>query len=231
VLDLGPDTLLELRKHADFRTLDGIIISHLHIDHTLDLLALRYLLKYNPIQSRGRIPLWMPPGGRAMLDRIASALIHDEDEGHFFEATFAIADYDPNDCLKIRDFSISFKPTVHYIPCWASRVSTGDPGEDLVYTADTSPAANLASFAKGAAVLIAESTLPGDGKVPPEERGHQTAAEAAQLAADADVDVLVLTHMWEEYGFDAYLADAQIRFGGTVELAKPGLRVTWPLEA
>src|SRR5215510_14468186 len=119
VLDLGPGTLLELRRHTDFRTLDAVVISHLHVDHMLDLLALRYLLMYNPIKPEKRIPLWMPPGGRAMLNRIAIALELHQTQGHFFEAALDVVDYDPSDNLTIGDMTIGFAPTVHYIPCWA----------------------------------------------------------------------------------------------------------------
>jgi ribonuclease BN (tRNA processing enzyme) len=229
VLDLGPGTLLELRRHADFRRLDAVVISHLHVDHMLDLLALRYALMYNPIKPPGRIPLWMPPGGRAMLRRIATALELHQDEGDFFEASLEVRDYDPAESLTICDMTLRFAPTVHYIPCWASRISFGDASEDFVYTADMGPTSNLAPFVEGASVLVAESTLPSPAKLPPDERGHQTAREAAKLAAAADVDLLVLTHVWEEYGFDAYLVDAKSAFSGVIELAKPGLKVTWPL--
>jgi ribonuclease BN (tRNA processing enzyme) len=231
VLDLGPGTLLELRRHADYRQLDGIVISHLHVDHMLDLLSLRYLLKYNPIKPEKRIPLWMPPNGRELLERLAAALHPDPDEGPFFDTVFEVSDYEPAGELSIGDLTMRFAPTIHYIPCWAIRVSNGSSSEDLIYTADTGPTANLAAFAKGAAVLVAEATLPGSGKLPPDERGHQTAEEAAQLALEADVDVLVLAHTWEEYGFDSYLSDAKSVFAGIVELARPGLKVTWPLPA
>ena len=33
VIDLGPGTLLELRKHVDYRVISAIIISHYHLDH------------------------------------------------------------------------------------------------------------------------------------------------------------------------------------------------------
>jgi ribonuclease BN (tRNA processing enzyme) len=231
VLDLGPGTLLELRRHADYRELDGVVISHLHLDHMLDVLSLRFLLKYNPIKPTKRIPLWMPPGGRAMLERIAAALDPDPDEGPFFDTVFDVADFDPGETLALGNLAIRFAPTVHYIPCWAMRLSNGVDSEDLVYTADTGPAANLGEFVKGAAVLIAEATLPGPGKEPRDVRGHQTAAEAAQLAVEAGVDVLVLAHTWEEYGFDSYLADAKSYFDGIIELARPGLNISWPLNS
>ena len=48
LVDLGPGTFPELRRHVDFRALDGIVISHLHLDHTLDLGTMRYALAYNP---------------------------------------------------------------------------------------------------------------------------------------------------------------------------------------
>jgi ribonuclease BN (tRNA processing enzyme) len=231
VLDLGPGTLLELRKHTDFRILDAVVISHLHIDHMLDLLALRYALMYNPIKPKGRIPLWMAPGGREMLDRIATALQLHQTEGHFFEAAFDVRDFDPDEVLTIGDMSIKFAPTVHYIPCWASRVSFDGLTDDMVYTADMGPASNLEDFVRGASVLVAESTLPSPAPLPPDERGHQTAREAAELASKSDVKLLVLTHVWEEYGFDAYVEDARSAFNGQIELAKPGLKITWPLVA
>ena len=53
VLDLGPGTLQELRRHTDFRTLDAVIVSHMHVDHVLDLLALRHALAYNPLPAPG----------------------------------------------------------------------------------------------------------------------------------------------------------------------------------
>src|ERR687894_584661 len=69
VLDLGPGTLAELRRHADFRTLDGVVISHMHVDHVLDLLALRHALAYNPIAAPAPVPVWLPPRGADLLAR------------------------------------------------------------------------------------------------------------------------------------------------------------------
>ncbi len=74
VLDLGPGTLPELRRFADFRTLAGLVVSHLHVDHVLDLVALRFALAYNPVRPPGRLPLWLPPGGQDFLGGVAAAL-------------------------------------------------------------------------------------------------------------------------------------------------------------
>ena len=55
VIDLGPGTLIELKKHVDPRRLDGIVLSHVHLDHTLDIGALRYSLKYSPSPAQAPV--------------------------------------------------------------------------------------------------------------------------------------------------------------------------------
>jgi len=149
VLDLGPGTLLELRKHTDFRRLDGIVISHFHLDHVLDVAALRFSLAYNPIAPPSPIPLWLPPGGQAQLRAFASAFAEPGEEDAFFSRVFDVEEYDPRQGLEIGDFQLRFQPTVHYIPCWAIRVSSADGSTDLGYTADTGPATPLADFFAG----------------------------------------------------------------------------------
>jgi ribonuclease BN (tRNA processing enzyme) len=59
------------------------------------------------------------------------------------------------------------------------------------------------------------------------ERRSLTAAEAGKLALDAGAKVLVLTHMWEEFGFAAYRAQAAKVFPGRIEMASPGLTISW----
>src|SRR5688572_27843045 len=88
VIDLGPGTLPELRRHADFRTLTGIVVSHLHLDHVLDLLALRFALAYNPVPPPGPIPLWLPPGGRDFFRRVAEAFADSDAAPAFFSDVF-----------------------------------------------------------------------------------------------------------------------------------------------
>src|SRR5687767_7989083 len=84
VLDLRPGTLPELRRQTDYRRLDDVVISHLHLDHVLDLLALRFLLAYNPVPRPDRLPLWLPPGGTDVLERAAPAFAGPEKSADFF---------------------------------------------------------------------------------------------------------------------------------------------------
>jgi ribonuclease BN (tRNA processing enzyme) len=225
VLDLGPGTLQELRRHTDFRTLDAVIVSHMHIDHVLDLLALRHALAYNPLPAPAPVPVWLPPGGAEHLAQ-AIAPFDACDEPGRFESTVKVAEYDPARPLIIGDVIVTFAPAVHYIPAWAIRVQPS-AGPALGYTGDTGPVASLAGFFTGVHVLVAEATLLEPGVSFSDERGSLTAAEAGELAVAAGAEKLVLTHMWEELSFAAYRAQAEAVFPGQVEVASPGLTLSW----
>lgn len=228
VLDLGPGTLQELRKHANYRMLSAIVISHMHVDHIADLLALRFALAYNPISPPKPVPLVLPPGGRAVLDKLAAVFTGQGEVAEFFGSVFAIAEFDPGAELVLSGVRLSFLPTVHFIPCWAIRLAGDDSHVgDLTYTADSGPAAALAAFAHGSRVLISEATYIDPPDTPFEQRGHLTASEAGVVATAAAVPILVLSHLWEELGFEQYRAAAARNFSGRIELARPGLHLEW----
>jgi ribonuclease BN (tRNA processing enzyme) len=227
VLDLGPGTFPELRRHVDFRDLDAIVISHLHLDHTLDLGTMRYALAYNPRPGHRPVPLWMPPEGRGFLDRYAAVYADASEETSFFHGVFDVAEYHSDGGVQVGDISITFHPTVHYRPCWAMRLAS--PGSrDVLFTADLGPATNLQAFAEGCGLVVVESgTLDGAGESF-DSRGHLTPEEAGTLARDAGADVMLLTHLWEEHGFDTYRDRAASTFPGQIYVARPGLEVEAP---
>jgi ribonuclease BN (tRNA processing enzyme) len=225
VVDLGAGTFPELRRHADYRQLDAVVVSHGHLDHFLDILTLRYALAYNPVAADRRLPLWLPPGGLALLTRLAESIADDPDTGEFL-SVFDVNQYDPVAPLTVGELELQFHPTVHYVRCWAIRISNRVDG-DLFYTADTGPAANLAAVAKDSYVVVAEGTDRGRSQEPFESRGHLTPAEAGALARDARASVLVLSHLWAEDDPFQAVREASQTFGRPVELATPGLRLHW----
>lgn len=227
VLDLGPNTLLELRKHTDFRALDAIVLSHLHTDHILDIFALRFALAYNPVRPERQTPLWLPPGGLAYFAKAAELFSTDDDTSTYFSDHFEMAEFDPDHSLSIGEFTVSFRPTVHYIPCWAIRVQPADDSGDLGYTADTGPAARLEPFFAGSRVLVAEASMLEPGMEDRSRSGHLAAAESAQLALDAGADTLVVVHIFEEREPERFREAAQAVFGERVIVGRPGTVVDW----
>src|SRR4051812_6879501 len=99
-IDPGPGTLQELRRHADFRALNAVVVSHMHVDHMLDLLALRHALAYNPVRPPAPIPVWLPPGGATVL-AAATAPFDACDRPGRFDETVVVREYAPAGCLKL----------------------------------------------------------------------------------------------------------------------------------
>jgi len=91
VADLGPGTLAELRRQIDVRTLDGIVISHGHLDHILDLGTLHHLLNYSPTSLSRKIPLFLPPGSSSQFDLWPRALYGGGD-GKMLDDTFTVSE-------------------------------------------------------------------------------------------------------------------------------------------
>jgi ribonuclease BN (tRNA processing enzyme) len=225
VLDLGPGTLPELRRHTRLERIDALVISHLHTDHILDLVALWWGWLYHPAPLPAPIPLYLPPGGRARLRRILATFGRDDEADRFFTDICDVTEYDPEEALTVAGVHIRFAPTVHYIPCWAIHLEheTGI----IAYTADTGPSADLVPLARDADLLIAEAMLPPDHGDTSPERGSSAAAEAARLADNAAVKRLILTHRWAEDDPNVALAEAARVFNGPVHLAERGLVVKW----
>jgi len=225
VLDLGPDTLLELRKHADIRALDGIVISHLHLDHILDLFALRFALAYAPVPLPRKIPLWVPPGGSDFFVRAGEPFMVGHEHEAFLNLTFDVHEYDPLATLAIGALTIDFQRSEHPLACWSMRVNL-PAGRNLVYTADTADIERLVPFAQGAHVLLSEATLTRTPQ-PGTEISHISPAQAGTLATEIGAKILVLTHMWEENDPHEAIAQAQETFSADIIRAQPGVTIQW----
>jgi ribonuclease Z len=91
------------------------------------------------------------------------------------------------------------------------------PGRSIGYSGDTRPTRRLAKFFAGSDLLIFDSTFASRDTDKAVERKHSTATEAAQLAKEAGVGRLVLTHFSARYRrTDALLREAQEIFPQTV---------------
>jgi ribonuclease BN (tRNA processing enzyme) len=214
-LDFGTGAFANMRQYADYHELDAVVISHMHADHFLDLIPLRYAMKYGAHRRKTRLPLWTPPGGEAMLRMMTGAFASEGDDD--FLAPFDVHEFDPAKPLPLGDGTLRFAATTHYIDAYAIRYQRN--GTSLTYSADTAPDQRVVDLARETNLFLCEATLLAGAIEGGGVRGHSSAAEAAQMAADAGCERLVLTH----YGENATPRDldesARPIFGGAIVVA------------
>ena len=218
LVDCGSGIAQELRA-VDPGPLSDVLITHWHADHWFDLVPLHYSFRYGSWRDRPKPALHIPPGGRGVLDTVASVW---DGSVETFEAAFTLSEYDPLGDLRIGDLLLTFAPCLHYTTCYSVKITA--PDKVIVFSADTAPTERLARFAHGADLFVCEAAL-RDASNDSSERGHMDAAEAGREAARAEAKRLLLTHIPEEIGYDYVRERAGEQYSGPIDLARPGLKI------
>ncbi len=118
------------------------------------------------------------------------------------------------------DVSLETFPVPHTSESVA--LSLTAPEGRLVYTGDTGPSSELARWASGADLLLAECSLPKEMAMDI----HLTPEQAGELARDAKARQLVLTHFYPPVETSDPARAAGTRFPGRVTAARDGDRFT-----
>lgn len=218
LLDIGQGVVRKMQAVFDPSDLTAIVIGHMHADHFLDLVGLRYLYPWGE-PAPDPLPVHLPPGGRDRLDALAVAV---SERPGFFDAAFDAVEYDPATELAVGELRLHFFRSRHYVPAWGVVVEAPD-GARLAYTGDTGPSNAVEDAVRDADLLLVESALRSDRHDDP-ERGHLTAPEAIALARSAGVGSALLVHFSPERvtELEAICAAA----GSWVRPAVDGLTIT-----
>ncbi len=227
LLDCGNGVFGKLRERVDYTEIDGVMLSHLHADHFLDLVPYSYALIYAPKQQPVPVHIWdgtdnparprliAPPNAVETFRRVVGAWGSDD----LVESAFQIEEYVAGDEVSVGDVTAKFHPVPHFVETFAVRISSPGSG-DVVYSADTRPGEEVIEAARDADLLIIEATLPRPERTG--VRGHLTPEEAGEHAKRAGAKRVVITHISDELGDEWAREEAQRGFGGVVELAREG---------
>jgi len=197
LLDCGPGALHRLAQFGlPWPEVTHVVLSHFHPDHWAELPMLVYALKYTTAPPRQEpLVILGPPG----VVRLVKTL----DREPF-----------PLD----GDMSLEMCRVPH-TPESVAIGLTGPEGR-LVYTGDTGPSPELARWAAGCDLLLAECSLPEAMAID----SHLTPLRAGELARGAGAKRLVLTHFYPPVETSDPAREAGTRFQGPVTAAKDGDR-------
>jgi len=210
LLECGSAVLSHLPEFIDLVDLDAALVSHYHTDHVADLGCLQYAVKVQTdlgLRSNP-LPLYGPEG-----DACPSLTYHE------YTLALYIGASEP---MQIGPFTVTFQETNHPALCYAMRIESG--GKSIVYTADTGWYEGLIDLARGADLLLCETSLYNRylGWVD----GHLTAGEAGRLASRAGVREMVLTHLPHSGEHTELLKEVRQEYAGPAELAATGTKVS-----
>jgi len=213
LMDIGPGTLNRMSAQGvNYQELNYILLSHFHPDHTLDLLTFLQASNSTPGWKRTE-PLALV-GGYGLENFLHQLFcIFEGTEPESFDLkVFELG----TDTLSFEGWSLGTELTGHTENSLAFRLSTGE--KSIVYSGDAAQVEGLLRLAQEVDLLLCECSLPSEMAT----EDHLTPVQVGQLARDAHVARLVLTHLYPQtLPFDI-LAQVKALYTGPVELAYDG---------
>ena len=215
-LDLGQGAFAGLAGRLEPADLAGVVVSHLHPDHFVDLVALRHYLRYEFTPPR-RVRVIGPAGLRGRLAGVTG-------EPDFAAATLEIEDRGEGQ-VKVGPFVVESRRVTHTADSYATRVTlvAAADGPAIVYSGDCGRAADLAPLIRPGDALLCEAAF-GPGPVPVPDL-HFDGAAVGRLAADTRVSQVLLTHLQMKRNPAATLAATRAEYGGPVSLVRDKDRI------
>jgi ribonuclease BN (tRNA processing enzyme) len=194
LFDIGPGTTRRLLEAGvDVFDIGHIFLSHFHPDHSGELASFLFSYKYgNPGRSNKPLALIGGHGFLEFFQGLKQVYKHwmafAPEQIHLFELGAT-----GWDSMVFSQFTVETAPVDHNDESIAFKVKT-PKGKTVVYSGDTDYCESLVKIAKGADLLILESSFPDEFRV----QGHLTPSLAGEIARKAGVRKLVLTHFYPE---------------------------------
>ncbi len=182
LVDCGSGVFSRLAQLSiDWTQLNTFVLTHLHLDHMSDLLSIwtaRWLL------GAPDVTLYGPHGTREFITNLLELFPYIRDH-----LRVTVHELRARETLPIAGFEVATLAMNHYVPTLAYKFDS-----QLVICGDSEPEPTLVDFVHGCKVLIHECSFPDALPAPL----HTTPTALGQLLARADVEWLVLTHLYPQ---------------------------------
>jgi ribonuclease BN (tRNA processing enzyme) len=244
LVDCGQKTVHRLLENeTDIGGIEELFFTHQHVDHNADFF---HFTISSWGMGRDALTIYGPGGTERLLESLHA--IYEEDIEYRKRVGYperGIDDIqlevvDGGLVVEDDDLRVTAAPVDHSIETYAYRFEEPDTGRVLVFSGDTRKIPGVAEFAEGADVLVQDACLAPVTDDPPTEglvwdrlarpyperrwnelhKTHCTAEEAGEIAADAGVDTLVLTHILPYRDLEYMREAARDAFDGEVVVGR-----------
>ena len=221
LLDMGPGTLRQLaRSGTGSNSIDHILLSHFHPDHTADLIHFLFVTR-NPDIFDKRKP-FIISGSNGLKNLIEKLRLAYPRWLEIPEDKMTIEEFSNLELTEAsyNKYSVSSYPVEHIESSLAYRIEDKN-GKNLVYGGDTGFDKGISSFASKTDLLILECSLPeGKGM-----EGHLTPSQAGNLAELSGAKKLLLVHFYPEVLGTDIAGECRKYYGGELLLGRDMLQV------
>ncbi len=182
LIDGGSGVFSQLaRLKLDWAKLDTFLLTHLHLDHTSDLLP---ILTARWLMGSPRACVVGPAGTRQFLAQFLELFPYVRDH-----VPLEVKELAAGERFSLAGFEIATLALHHHVTSLAYKFDG-----TLAICGDSEPMTELKEFARGCRVLIHECSFPDD--LPAE--GHATPTALGEALAGAKIDWLLLTHLYPQ---------------------------------
>jgi ribonuclease BN (tRNA processing enzyme) len=217
VFDLGSGAVRGmLRAGLDPFSVDRIFFTHLHPDHTVDVVPLLFALGYGAEEPRTR-PLCI--AGPEPFIGFWNSVMGVWGEWMTGEYATLVTEL-PHRCpspIELAGCRLSWAPAEHRHESIAYRLDTENGA--FVYTGDTEYSESVVALARGANTLLIECSFPDDAPA----QGHLTPSGVARIGSEAGANRVVLTHVYPTADDLDLVSEVGRGFEGEVVVAEDGL--------
>jgi ribonuclease BN (tRNA processing enzyme) len=194
LIDCGGGTSHQLmRRNVHPALIDHGFLTHLHIDHVVEMPSLifgSYLT-----QKQGPYHIYGPTGTKRHMGLLFDALFEYARpllrQLRNKEIEIETTEVDNGDVISINSLQVRAAAVEHGIPAVAYRFEANNHA--VVFSGDTEPCENLVNLANNADLLVVECSFP-ENTGP--KKGHLIPSQVGKIAQSANVKQVILTHLF-----------------------------------
>ncbi|WP_318218051.1 MBL fold metallo-hydrolase [Streptomyces sp. SCL15-6] len=211
-VDAGTGTFAELQRHTDPARLSAIWISHLHGDHTADLLSALYAFAHGGMTPPAPVPVYAPQG---CAERLAG--FFGRPDTAFLDAFLDFWPLHDGHTARHGGLRLTARAVRHDGEAYGLRAECA--GRVLAYSGDSGPCAALTGLARDADLFLCEADIDTHREG---EQVHLTPEDAGDTAREAGARRLLVTHVGPTLTPGTATARAAAAFGGRTDTAREG---------